>query len=81
MNKAKATRIELMERIVVIYEEVEAIRRLLKRFDEDVYNRADSTWIAHIDGALYSQFGWSGGSIVSANDTIDQIVEVEEGEE
>lgn len=83
--KAKQARQILESNIEVIYEALEEIKEAMRSVeDEDVeleFERANCTWMAHIDGALLSRFGWCGGSVHDANDTIDNLVKIEESGE
>ena len=59
-----------------IYERLDCIRELLWEVDDSLANRAESYWLAHIDGALLHRSG-VGGSFITAADTLEEL---EEGE-
>ena len=71
---AVAAEIEYL--IEEIYERLDCIRELLWEVDDSLANRAESYWLAHIDGALLNRSG-VGGSFITAADTLEEL---EEGE-
>jgi len=71
---AVAAEIEYL--IEEIYERLDCIRELLWEVDDSLANRAESYWLAHIDGALLNRSG-VGGSLITAADTLEEL---EEGE-
>jgi len=71
---AVAAEIEYL--IEEIYERLDCIRELLWEVDDSLANRAESYWLAHIDGALFNRSG-VGGSFITAADTLEEL---EEGE-
>ena len=59
-----------------IYERLDCIRELLWEVDDNLADRAERYWLAHIDGALLNRSGL-GGSLITAADTLEEL---EEGE-
>ena len=59
-----------------IYEWRDCIRELLWEVDDSLANRAESYWLAHIDGGLLNMRG-VGGSFKTAADTQDELKEGE----
>ena len=79
MNRQKnriAVAAEIEYLIEEIYERLDCIRELLWEVDDSLANRAESYWLAHIDGALLNRSG-VGGSFITAADTLEEL---EEGE-
>ena len=72
---AVAAEIECL--IEEIYERLDCIRELLWEVDGSLANRAESYWLAHIDGALLNRSG-VGGSFITAADTLEELKEGEE---
>jgi len=71
---AVAAEIEYL--IEEIYERLDCIRELLWEVDDSLANRAESYWLAHIDGALLNRSG-VGGSFITAADTLEELKEGE----
>ena len=71
---AVAAEIEYL--IEEIYERLDCIRELLWEVDDSLANRAESYWLAHIDGALLNRSG-VGGSLITAADTLEELKEGE----
>jgi len=71
---AVAAEIECL--IEEIYERLDCIRELLWEVDGSLANRAESYWLAHIDGALLNRSG-VGGSFITAADTLEELKEGE----
>ena len=71
---AVAAEIEYL--IEEIYERLDCIRELLWEVDDNLADRAERYWLAHIDGALFNRSG-VGGSLITAADTLEEL---EEGE-
>jgi len=71
---AVAAEIEYL--IEEIYERLDCIRELLWEVDDNLADRAERYWLAHIDGALLNRSG-VGGSLITAADTLEEL---EEGE-
>ena len=67
---------EIAYLIEEIYERLDCIRELLWEVDDSLANRAESYWLAHIDGALLNR-SVVGGSLITAADTLEEL---EEGE-
>lgn len=67
---------EIEDLIEEIYERLDCIRELLWEVDDSLADRAESYWLAHIDGALLNRSG-VGGSFITAADTLEEL---EEGE-
>ena len=59
-----------------IYERLDCIRELLWEVDDSLADRAESYWLAHIDGALLNRSG-VGGSFITAADTLEELKEGE----
>ena len=72
---AVAAEIEYL--IEEIYERLDCIRELLREVDDHLALRAESYWLAHIDGALLNRSG-VGGSFITAADTLEELKEGEE---
>ena len=72
---AVAAEIEYL--IEEIYERLDCIKELLWEVDDHLALRAESYWLADIDGALLNRSG-RGGSFITAADTLEEL---EEGEE
>ena len=71
---AVAAEIEYL--IEEIYERLDCIRELLWEVDDSLADRAESYWLAHIDGALLNRSG-VGGSFITAADTLEELKEGE----
>jgi len=79
MNRQKnriAVAAEIEYLIEEIYERLDCIRELLWEVDDSLANRAESYWLAHIDGALLNRSG-VGGSLITAADTLEELKEGE----
>ena len=64
-----------------ILELVEQARALLRRNElQGALMRAESYWIAHITAAVTNDHGYLGKSVVSLQDTIDEIKDAEDDE-
>ena len=62
-----------------ILELVEQARALLRRNElQGALMRAESYWIAHVTTAISNNHGYLGKSIVSLQDTIDEIKDAED---
>jgi len=72
---AVAAEIEYL--IEEIYERLDCIRELLWEVDDSLADRAESYWLAHIDGALLNR-SVVGGSLITAADTLEELKEGEE---
>jgi len=64
-----------------ILELVEQARALLRRNElQGALMRAESYWIAHVTTAISNNHGYLGKSMVSLQDTIDEIKDAEDDE-
>ena len=64
-----------------ILELVEQARALLRRHQlQGALMRAESYWIAHVTTAISNNHGYLGKSMVSLQDTIDEIKDAEDDE-
>ena len=64
-----------------ILELVEQARALLRKNEyEGALMRAESYWIAHVTTAISNNHGYLGKSMVSLQDTIDEIKDAEDDE-
>lgn len=81
----KAERLDAVERLVEIREEIEELVHeaydLVKSCDEDEARRADAYWRAHIITALSNDHGYLGGSMATLQDSIDAIENDEEDDD
>jgi hypothetical protein len=65
-----------------ILELVEQARALLRRNElQGALMRAESYWIAHVTTAISNNHGYLGKSMVSLQDTIDEIKDAEDDED
>ena len=65
-----------------ILELVEQARALLRRNElQGALMRAESYWIAHVTTAISNNHGYLGKSMVSLQDTIDEIKDAEVNED
>lgn len=83
---SKAEAVERIEALVEdIYEDLEEIRRTLQEAAPELLSAAESYWLAHVDAALLNRGGWLGKSMLTAQDTLEQLrrqaEEEAEGEE
>lgn len=68
----------LMELVDEIYEVMDEMKQILSEVAPDELERAERFWMAHIDGALQNREGWLGGSLISFEDTVNAIEEMDE---
>ena len=72
---------ELGEIQTQILELVEQARALLRNNDhQGALMRAEAYWIAHVTTAISNNHGYLGKSMVSLQDTIDEIKDAEDDE-
>ncbi len=66
-----------LERLVEIQEEIQTLvgeaSNLIRMVDRSAFYRAESYWLAHITVALSNDSGILGGSMVTMQDTIDEL--------
>ena len=74
-NKSTEAAMRLRELADEIYETLEEMEYLLEEVAPGELERARAYWMAHIDGALLSQKGWMGGSLISLEDTLAALEE------
>jgi len=82
--KVRETLGTIEEDVEEIYDRLASIEQAIEELGESgrsIKERAESYWMAHIDGALLNRGGWLGGSFVSLNDTVQEIEELLEGGE
>ncbi len=60
-----------------LYEVLNEMEEVLREVAPDEYETAERYWLSHIDGALENRGNWLGGSMVSYNDTILALEELE----
>jgi hypothetical protein len=78
-EKYRRIRHRIASSIEDIYESLEAIDEEVSKLPSSVAERARRYWLANIDGALFNRDGWLGGSMHSANDTLDEIEQLMDG--
>ena len=61
-----------------IYEKLDEMKSILAEVAPEELEVAQRYWMAHIDGALFNQGGWLGGSYISLADTLARLKEEEE---
>lgn len=81
--KVRETLGTIEEDVEEIYDRLASIEQAIEELGESsIKARAESYWMAHIDGALMNRGGWLGGSFITLQDTIQEIEELlmEEGD-
>lgn len=71
---------ELMEQVEVIYEALYRMKQALREIAPRALDRAEAYWMAHIDEALENRGGYMGGSMISFQDTIDELLDEQSAE-
>lgn len=61
-----------------IYEKLDEMKAILKEVAPEELETVQRYWMAHIDGALFNQGGWMGGSFISLEDTLEALEKEEE---
>jgi len=61
-----------------MYEAMDEMKQILSEVAPGELERARSYWMAHIDGALENREGWLGGSMISFEDTVNAVEEMDE---
>lgn len=61
-----------------MYEVMDEMKQILSEVAPEELERAKCYWMAHIDGALENREGWLGGSMISFEDTVNAIEEMDE---
>ena len=69
---------QLEELAYEIYEKLDEMKAILEEVAPEELEVAQRYWMAHIDGALFNQGGWLGGSYISLADTLARLKEEEE---
>ena len=86
MNTTTRDRQEIVDELAEIQSQilelVEQARALLRRNElRGALMRAESYWIAHVTTAISNNHGYLGKSMVSLQDTIDEIKDGEDDED
>ena len=63
-----------------IYDKLDEMEDILEEVAPEELERARVYWMAHIDGALFNRKGWLGRSLISLEDTLINLEEVEDEE-
>ena len=63
-----------------IYDKLDEMEDILEEVAPEELERARVYWMAHIDGALFNRKGWLGRSLISLEDTLAALEEVEDEE-
>ena len=65
---------EIEELAEEMYELLEQMKNILEEVAPEELYRAESYWMSHIDGALFNRTHILGGSMISAQDTVDSLL-------
>lgn len=80
MTRKEAAK-ELRALAYEIYDTLSEMEDILREVAPEELERAETYWMAHIDGALLSLKEWMGGSFISLADTLAILEEEEEEDE
>lgn len=80
MKKYEAVN-RLRELAEEMYEVMDEMKQILSEVAPGELERARRYWMAHIDGALENREGWLGGSMISFEDTVNAVEEMDEDED
>ena len=76
---------EDLERLEEIRDEMKELlneaARILRKGDDAAYERARVYWLAHIRTALDKEHDYLGGSMITMQDTIDELAEGDDDSE
>jgi hypothetical protein len=72
---------ELREKMFEMIEEIDQFLRRRYGYDNLIYKRAKAYWLAHIEMALSNETGYLGKSMVTMEDTIEEMKMEYEDEE
>lgn len=64
---------EIEELAEEMYELLEQMKNILLEVAPEELFRAENYWMSHIDGALFNRTYILGGSLISAQDTVDSL--------
>jgi hypothetical protein len=74
-------RVIVQEQVEIIYESLRVIKDVLRAVAPEELRRAESYWLAHIDGALENRGGYIGGSFIIYEDTMKALEEYDDWRE
>ena len=64
---------EIEELAEEMYELLEQMKNILEEVAPEELYQAENYWMSHIDGALFNRTQILGGSLISAQDTVDSL--------